>query len=106
MMLTVQHLSVRSTNALDSWIERQIFALLPALAIEEARVRLVRRRATSPAFEVKVHLVTPGPDVFAEGRDHTLRAALDKVMARLRAKIAGRPGRRRRRMAPPPARLP
>lgn len=100
MKLTVQHFSVRSTNALDSWIEKQIFALQPPLVIEEARVRLARHREASPAYEVNVHLVTPGPDVFAEGRDHTLRAAINKVMAQLRAKVESRLARRHKAAAP------
>lgn len=88
MKLTLQHLSIRSTNALDSWIEKQIFSLQPTLRIDEANVRLVRQTEASPAYSVHVHLVTPGPDVFAEGSDHTLQAAFMKVMTQLRNKIS------------------
>ncbi len=98
MKLTVQHNSVRSTNALDSWIENQIFSLQPQLLIEEANVRVARRPEASPAYEVNVHIVTPGPDVFAEGRDHTLEAAFGKVMDQLRAKVTERGARRLRRL--------
>lgn len=101
MKLTLQHLNVRSTHALDSWIEKQIFALQPRLAIEEARVRLTRRREASPPYEVNVHLVTPGPDVFAEGRDHTLRAAVSKVMAQLHGKLVVRNARQKPASAAP-----
>lgn len=94
MKLTLQHLSIRSTNALDSWIEKQIFSLQPTLRIDEANVRLVRQLEASPAYRVHVHLVTPGPDVFAEGNDHTLQAAFTKVMTQLRSKITGRTAKR------------
>jgi ribosome-associated translation inhibitor RaiA len=47
---------------------------------------------------VNVHLVTPGPDVFAESRDHTLRAAFSKALAELREKITSRATKRLRRM--------
>lgn len=94
MKLTLQHLSIRSTNALDTWIEKQIFSLQPTLRIDEANVRLVHEAESSPAYRVHVHLVTPGQDVFAEGNDHTIQAAFAKVMAQLRSKIAGRTAKR------------
>jgi len=90
MKLTLEHQSIRSTNALDSWIENQIFSLQPRLQIDEANVRLACRPEASPPYEVNVHLVTPGPDVFAAGRDHTLRAAFEKVMKQLHDKLTSR----------------
>jgi len=90
MKLNVQHIHIRSTDAVDTLIEDRIIALQPRLQIEEANVRLEHRREISPAFRVHVHLVTPGPDVLAEGRDHTIRAAVEKVMADLEQKIAYR----------------
>lgn len=98
MKLTVQHFNVRSTDALDSWVEQQIFSLQPRLQIDEANIRLEHRRETSPAYRVHVHLVTPGPDVVAEGLDHTLRAAFEKTMADLLGKINGRALKCRQRL--------
>jgi ribosome-associated translation inhibitor RaiA len=97
MKLTLQHFAIRSTNALDAWVENQIFSLQPRLQIDEANVRLECRFEESPAFKVRVHLVTPGPDVFAEGNDHTLRAAFGKVMRELSTKITHRSRRRLQR---------
>jgi ribosome-associated translation inhibitor RaiA len=97
MKLTVKHHNVPSTNAIDSWVEEQIISLQPTLKIDEADITLARREESSPAYQVNVHLVTPGPDVFAEGRDHTLQAALNKTMAALRGKIGGRATRRQKR---------
>jgi ribosomal subunit interface protein len=90
MKMTVQHFDIRSTNVVDTLIEERILALQPRLQIDEANVRLEHRREISPAFRVHVHLVTPGPDVRAEGRDHTIRAAIDKVIAQLEHKISHR----------------
>ena len=98
MKLTVKHLAVRSTNTLDAWMEKEIFALQPHLQIDEANVQLTHQREASPAYRVQVHLVTPGPDVFAEGQDHTLRAAIVKVLAQLRDKIASRAAKRLQRV--------
>jgi ribosome-associated translation inhibitor RaiA len=90
MRLNLQHLNLRSLDSLDSWVEKQIFALGQARQIDEANVRLERLENASPAYQVNVHLVTPGPDVFAESRDHTLRAAFEKVMKQLRDTLSHR----------------
>ena len=97
MRLNVQHLNLPALDSMDSWVEKQIFALGQARQIDEANIRLVRLENASPAYQVNVHLVTPGPDVFAESRDHTLRAAFTKVMAQLREQIALRASKRLQR---------
>jgi ribosome-associated translation inhibitor RaiA len=96
MKLTVEHHHLPSTHELDSLIEERIIALQPRLQIDEAKVRLEHRRECSPAFRVHVHLVTPGPDVLAEGLDHTIRAAMEKVMTALEARVGERVEKRRR----------
>ena len=87
MKINLKHHNVRSSQALDSFVENQITGLQPALQIDEAHVALVHHTEASPPFEVKAHLVTPGPDVHAEARDHTLQAAFRKMMKLLREKI-------------------
>ena len=98
MRLNVQHLNIRSPHTLDSWVEQQILALGATRQIDEANIRLARLENASPAYQVNVHLVTPGPDVFAESRDHTLRAAFNKALVELREKIAGRAAKRVQRV--------
>jgi len=98
MKLNVQHLNVRSQDGLDRWVEDQILALGEARQIDEANVRLECRFESSPPFAVRIHLVTPGPDLFAEGHDHTLRAAFTKALTQLQGSIAGRATRRLRRL--------
>lgn len=98
MKLTVQHVRVRSTDELDSLIEEGILALQPRLRIEEAKIRLACHHEKSPAYSVNVHLVTPGPDIVAESRDHTLPAAIRKAIMELETRIGGRALKRRRRI--------
>jgi ribosome-associated translation inhibitor RaiA len=98
MRLNVQHLNIRSLDALDSWVEQQILALGERRQIDEANVRLECRFESSPPFAVRIHLVTPGPDLFAESRDHTLRAAFTKALAQLREQITSRAGKRLQRL--------
>jgi ribosome-associated translation inhibitor RaiA len=98
MRLNLQHLNLRSLDSFDSWVEKQILALGQARQIDEANIRLARLENASPAYQVNVHLVTPGPDVFAESRDHTLRAAFEKVMKQLREQIISRANKRQQRL--------
>jgi ribosome-associated translation inhibitor RaiA len=97
MKLNVQHHNLRSIHEVDALIENRILSLQPRLQIDEAHVRLECRFESSPAYGVRVHLVTPGPDVYAEGRDHTIQAAVRKVMAELESKLGWREARRQRR---------
>jgi ribosome-associated translation inhibitor RaiA len=98
MKLTVEHFDLRSTNSVDTLIEERILALEPELHIEEARVRLERHREISPPYRVAVHLVTPGPDLLAEGKDHTILAAIDKVMLDIESKLHQRADKRVRKV--------
>ena len=105
MKLNLKHVSLRSTHALDSWVEKQILALGEARQIDEVNIELSHHAEESPAYEARVHLVTPGPDLFEDARDHTIRAAFEKVMVQLRKGIANRAAKpaeraRTRRSAP------
>ena len=95
--LNVQRLNLHSIHGLEAWMERQVQALGAVRRIDEARIQLARLENASPAYEVRAHLVTPGPDLIVGERDHTLRAAFSKVIARLREQIAHRADRRRHR---------
>jgi ribosome-associated translation inhibitor RaiA len=98
MRLNVQHLNIRPIDMIHVWVEQQLRALGTTRQIDEANVRLVRLHDASPAYQVRVHLVTPGPDVFAESRDHTLRAAFTKAMTQLREQITSRATKRLQRL--------
>ncbi|MCU0770431.1 MAG: HPF/RaiA family ribosome-associated protein [Verrucomicrobia bacterium] len=94
MTITVQHLGLRSVHRTDATIENEILALRDLVVIDEARVRLERRPELAPAYSVRVHLVTPGPDIRAVGADHTIEAAIRKVAADLRRRIEAKVARR------------
>jgi hypothetical protein len=98
MRLNVQHLNLPALHPLDAWVEQHIFALARARRIDEANIRLARLPNASPAYQVSVHLVTPGPDGFATTRDHTLRAAVAKAVAQLRGEITSRATKRLQRL--------
>jgi len=89
---------IHMKTALLTLLEDRIIAPQPRLRIEEANVRLEHRRESSPAFHVHVHLVTPDPDVLADGRVHTLRAAIEKLMAALEQKLTARGYKRTQRI--------
>jgi|JI10StandDraft_1071094.scaffolds.fasta_scaffold870951_2 ribosome-associated translation inhibitor RaiA len=90
MKMTLKHTNIPSTNKLDSWVEEQVLPLGQERQIDEANIELIRHVQGSPAYEARVHLVTPGPDIFAQARDHTIRAACEKAWAQLRKAIASR----------------
>jgi len=96
MRMNLQHFSIRSTDAVDSWIERQILELGRLRRIDEANIWLACHRDVSPAYHVRMHLITPGPDVIAETHDHTLRAAVDKAIRQLQSTIVDRVAKRLR----------
>ncbi len=98
MKLTVQHHNLRSTHEMDSLLEERVFALEPRLQIDEARVRLECLCEKSPPYRVAIHIVTPGPDVEAEGRDHTLRAAIGKAFLDLEDRLRDREHKSSRRV--------
>lgn len=98
MRMNVQHLNIRSLEMIDASVEKQLRALGATRQIDEANVRLVRLADASPAYQVHVHLVTPGPDVFAESRDHTLSAAFAKAMSQLHETITSRATKRLQRL--------
>jgi len=63
-------------------------------AIATARVTLERQPKAKPAFRVMTLLEVPGPDFHAEASDHTLPAALLKVLKSLERQIRSRKNRR------------
>lgn len=98
MKLHIQHRHHQPSPSFSALVASQFESLSPALQIDEARVLIERRLEASPAFRIAAHLVTPGPDIQAEGVDHTLRAALQKLVASLSARIKGRHAKRERRL--------
>jgi ribosome-associated translation inhibitor RaiA len=97
MKLILTHHHHQPSPSFTALIKQRLESLREALQIDEARVLVERRLEASPAFRVTAHLVTPGPDVLADAIDHTLRAALDKMIGQLEARIDHRQQKRARR---------
>lgn len=94
MKLTLKHFNIAGGPGLHASIKSHLNSLTSILKIDEALVSLSRYHASSPAFHVKIQLVTPGPDVFAESNDHTLQAAISKVVKQLQEKVSRRSQKR------------
>ena len=90
MNLTLRY---RGLNARAFWrglVEAQLKRLQNLAAIASAQVTLERQHELKPAFRVLAFLEVPGPDFHAEARDHTLQAALLKVVNSLERQIRAR----------------
>jgi ribosome-associated translation inhibitor RaiA len=98
MKLAIQHYHLDSSHELDLLIRTRLLGLQPRLHIDEAKVQLEYLYEESPAFSVKVHVATPGPDLRVERRDHTIRAAIDKALKDVETKAANRSERHRLRL--------
>lgn len=72
------------------WLEESLERLETMIPISVAIVVLEHRQGESPPFRVFVSFAVPGPDIHAEGRDHTMSAAWLKVVAALREQIQQR----------------
>ena|SRR5438045_2517572 len=84
-------------NARARWhglVEAQLHKLQSLVSIASAQVTLEWQRNFKPPFRVQAHLAVPGPDFHAEACDHTLQAALLKVVKNLERQIRGRKSRR------------
>lgn len=86
---------------LEDWIIDRLGHLGTRLRIDAAQVQLVHAHEKSPSFQVRVHLVLPGPDVEVWGEDHTFEAAFGKVLHELESQVTKRLARplQRRRLA-------
>ncbi|MDB6069509.1 MAG: hypothetical protein JWL81_680 [Verrucomicrobiales bacterium] len=87
------------TEVTHEWAEERLAGVCGRRRIDEAVIRVSRHAEASPAWEVYIHLVTPGPDLAATTRDHTLAAAFAKNIGELEdildAREAKRAGRHR-----------
>jgi ribosome-associated translation inhibitor RaiA len=94
MQIVIRHKNVKSVDEQDRLVEQRLFALADRLQIDEARVVFERRWDSAPPYRVGIHIVTPGPDVLAEGEDQTLQAAVLKSLRQLEIKTRQRTARR------------
>jgi ribosome-associated translation inhibitor RaiA len=98
MQIVISHQHVKSVDAQDRLVEQRLFALADRLQIDEARVVFERRWDGAPPYRVGIHIVTPGPDVLAEGADQTLNAAVLQALRQIETKARARSARQLRRV--------
>jgi ribosome-associated translation inhibitor RaiA len=98
MKLILRQINHQPSPAFTAQTQQHLEQLGRQVEIEEARVIIERREEASPVFRISAYLVTPGPDLFAESSDHTLRAALRKAVDRLDEKVRHRIEKRARRV--------
>ncbi len=79
-------------------LRERLLSLARIRKIDAAHLSL-ERDPEATTFRVSAHLETPGPDIRAEARDHTLHAAALRALAQLQRHIRNRNARRRERLA-------
>ncbi|MDB6136676.1 MAG: hypothetical protein JWM59_4919 [Verrucomicrobiales bacterium] len=108
MKITLTTSPLDLNDASEDWVGERLTAIAQRRRIDEAIVKVTRHSEASPPWEIFIHLVTPGPDLRATTRDHTLAAAFAKNLAELEdildSREAKRAGRHRgNRPSNPPA---
>ena len=90
MKFILNHRWLCPDENLSAQVKQKIVKLTGLVRIEAAEVTLEKNPASSPPFSAKVHLVIPGPDLYAEEKDHTPEATIHKVLAKLARQIRHR----------------
>lgn len=100
MMLTIRHVHLHSSAALDAHVEGRLIELGEAMQIEEVRVVLAFHAERSPAYAAALHVAVAGVDLTFEGSGPTAELAFDRGLAKLsqqvRARLLNRAQRRSR----------
>ena len=71
-------------------IEQRLEQLDQIIPVGTARVVLEHQPNASPPFCASVKMTVPGPAIHAAARDHTLKAAVLKVVRRLEEQVEAR----------------
>jgi ribosome-associated translation inhibitor RaiA len=98
MRITIKHKGVASEDRWDRMIEDGLFSLADRVRVEEARVVIERRWDGQVPYRASTHIVTPGPDITADGVDHTIQAAVMKMLRALDTGVRQRHMRRSERI--------
>lgn len=97
MNLILQPGNAHCPVAIVQLIDSRLIALGERQRIEEAIVRLADAPEASPRFQASILLRVPGPDIHAKSCDHTVRVAVEKVLAAVEAQVNARKDRRQQR---------
>ena len=96
--IRLRRINAPSAAKTTSLLREQLLSLARIRKIDAAHLSL-ERDPEATTFRVSAHLETPGPDIRAEGRDHTLHAAALRVLVQLQRHIRDRNARRRERLS-------
>jgi ribosome-associated translation inhibitor RaiA len=94
MNIIVRYCGLTKRAIWQELVENSLRKLQNVAAIASAQVTLEWQRGVKPPFRVLTDLEVPGPDFHAEASDHTLPAALVKVVRSLEKQIRSRKNRR------------
>jgi ribosomal subunit interface protein len=103
MKIQLRYWGLNAKALWESLVEAQLKRIQHLAAIASAKVSLEWQPEAAPAYRVHAHLEVPGPDFHAEARDHTLQAALQKVIKDLERQIRSRTTRHASRRKTNPA---
>lgn len=103
MTIELQLRGIKDEEALQRQVEADLTALGGGAVVASAHVGLRYEHEVTPAFQAVATLAVPGPDIHAAARDHTWRAAWQKVVARLREQIEQRRSRQTARLKGQPS---
>src|SRR5258706_13905329 len=92
--IILQYRGLKPGVVWQTLVEAQLRKLQNLAAIASARITLEWQHQIKPAFRVLASLEVPGPDFHAEANDHTIQAALLKVVKNLEGQIPCRKNRR------------
>jgi ribosome-associated translation inhibitor RaiA len=93
MNIIVRYCGLTKRGIWQELVETKLRKLHSLAAIATARVTLEWQHGVKPAFRVLTQLEMPGPDFHAQAGDHTLPAALVKVIKSLEKQIRSRKNR-------------
>jgi len=93
-----QYLGLNPRGGAKRPLDKNLAQLGRLIPISSASIVLAHQRQMAPSFSATVGLAVPGPDIHAAARDHTLQAALLKVIRRLERQIAERKHRQQLRL--------
>lgn len=88
--ITVKTLNIKKGDKVIDWLKSRVAELSRMRKLDAAEVVLEYHHHETPGYIVKAHLATPGPDITAEGRDHTIHAAALRTLSELHKKIKNR----------------
>jgi ribosome-associated translation inhibitor RaiA len=98
MKIQYQLRGLKPRAVADRPLDQHLEHLDRLIAISSAQVVLEHQWHAAPPFCASVELAVPGPDIHAAARDHTLEAAVLKVVRRLEEQIEARRNRQQLRL--------